>query len=185
VIIKPNFEGSSKGITEASVVTDPAQLAAAVRRAAAAYPDGVVVEEFIGGTDVTVGYFAGLDPEILTPCSYVIAPEWANRHGLYDYRLKNLAPDEAVQVACPALVSERARSVVRERARRAVGALGLRGLARLDFRVRDDGEVFFVEANATPSLEPGSSLFFALRAAGLDFSAAIGHLLARAARPSA
>ena len=183
VVIKPNFEGSSKGITAASVVTEPAQLAVAVARALAAYPDGVLVEEYIPGTDVTVGFFEGLGREILTPCSYVIAPEWANCHRLYDFRLKNIAPDAAVQVACPARVSADALAQVRTSARKAVRALGLRGVARLDFRVHDDGRVFFVEVNATPSLEPGSSIFSALQAEGVDFHGAIRHLIDQACHP--
>jgi D-alanine-D-alanine ligase len=182
VIIKPNFEGSSKGITEASVVTDPRQLDDAVARAMRNYPDGILIEEYVPGTDVTVGFLEGLKPEILTPCSYDIAPEWGNRHRLYDYRLKNLAPDEAVQVACPARVPERALALVRHSAERSVRALGLRGVARIDFRVRDDGEVFFVEANATPSLEPSSSLFVAARATGIEFAGAICHLVDHAFR---
>ena len=43
VIVKPNFEGSSKGITQASVVADPELLPAAVASALARYPAGVLV----------------------------------------------------------------------------------------------------------------------------------------------
>lgn len=181
-IVKPNFEGSSKGITEASVAADSVELAAVAAKALRDYPAGVLIEEFVPGTDVAVGFLEGFTPEILTPCSYLIAPEWANRHRLYDFRLKNIAPDEAVQVACPARVPARALERVRASAARAVRALGLRGVARLDFRVRDDGEVFFIEANATPSLEPGSSIFVALQSVGLDFTGAIRHLINHAAR---
>src|SRR5574338_44807 len=56
VIVKPNFEGSSKGITQDSVVEDPLRLHAVVADALARYPAGVLVEEFVVGRDVTVPY---------------------------------------------------------------------------------------------------------------------------------
>jgi D-alanine-D-alanine ligase len=182
VIVKPNFEGSSKGITADSVVTEPGALKPTLDRVLRAYPDGVIVEDYVPGTDVAVGFIEGLGPEILIPCSYVIDPTWENPHRLYDFRLKNIAPDEAVAVACPAQVPAEVLPRLQEQARRAVRALGLRGIARLDFRVRDDGEVFFIEANATPSLEPGSSLFVASQREGFDFAAVIAHLIRHATR---
>jgi D-alanine-D-alanine ligase len=182
VIVKPNFEGSSKGITSDSVVTTSAALAPTIDRVLRSYPDGVLVEDYVPGTDVAVGFIEGFTPEILTPCSYVIDPTWENPHRLYDFRLKNVAPDEAVAVACPARIPEQFLPRLQEQALRAVRALGVRGIARLDFRVRDDGEVFFIEANATPSLEPGSSLFVASQRAGFDFAAVIAHLIQHAVR---
>lgn len=180
VIVKPNFEGSSKGIPDDSVVTVPARLAPVVARVLAAYPDGVLVEDYVPGTDVAVGFVEGLGSELLTPCSYVVDPAWANRHRLYDFRLKNEAPDAAVGVACPARVPAAAAAAARAQARLAVRALGIRGIARLDFRVSDAGEVYFIEANATPSLEPGSSIFVASQREGFDFAAVISHLLRHA-----
>src|SRR5262245_40413081 len=69
VIVKPNYEGSSKGIYVApatngslggSVVKEPKELISALRAALRAYPDGVLVEEYIDGVDVSVGYIDGV-----------------------------------------------------------------------------------------------------------------------------
>src|SRR5262249_60433404 len=59
VIVKPNYEGSSKGIGDEAVARDGKALAALLRRSLEAYPAGVLVEEFIPGTDVTVGFIEG------------------------------------------------------------------------------------------------------------------------------
>src|SRR5262249_34639410 len=73
VIVKPNHEGSSKGIYNgalgSSVVKEPRDLAAALKIALRAYPDGVLVEEYIEGMDVAVGFVAGVghDDGLLTP----------------------------------------------------------------------------------------------------------------------
>jgi D-alanine-D-alanine ligase len=50
-------------------------------------------------------------------------------------------------------------------ARRAYKALGVRDLGRVDFRVAEDGQVYFIEINALPSLEPGAGIY---AAAGLE-----------------
>src|SRR5262249_37164624 len=56
VIVKPNHEGSSKGIYNggdllrgSSVVKEPKDFSAALKIALRAYPDGVLVEEYIEG----------------------------------------------------------------------------------------------------------------------------------------
>src|SRR3954453_1325286 len=47
VIVKPNYEGSSKGIGDDAVVRDVRVLAEVLPRALRAYPTGVLVEEFV------------------------------------------------------------------------------------------------------------------------------------------
>src|SRR5690349_16754682 len=61
VIVKPNHEGSSKGIYNgSSVVNEPRDFPAALRAALRAYPDGVLVEEYIDGLEVAVGFIEGV-----------------------------------------------------------------------------------------------------------------------------
>ena len=106
----------------------------------------------------------------------------ANTVVTVDYTLKNEAPDDALTIACPAKISAKALHEVRQGARRVVRALGIRNVGRVDFRVRDDGTVFFLEANATPSLESGSSIFVAAEQLGLDYVGAIKHIVDQAAQ---
>src|ERR687883_1249743 len=75
VIVKPNFAGSSKGITQDSVVEDPLRLHEVVAAALARYPAGLLVEEFIAGRDVTVPFLETAAPERgggLQPVEYVV-----------------------------------------------------------------------------------------------------------------
>ncbi len=55
VIVKPAFEGSSKGISRSSLVSDRAELIEAVERCQEIYRQPVLVEEFIDGDELTVG----------------------------------------------------------------------------------------------------------------------------------
>src|SRR5262249_35805205 len=59
-IVKPNYEGSSKGIGDESVARDVKGLQRAVTRALEAYPTGILIEEYIPGTDITVPMIDGI-----------------------------------------------------------------------------------------------------------------------------
>ncbi|MCA1825779.1 MAG: ATP-grasp domain-containing protein [Myxococcales bacterium] len=168
LIVKPNFEGSSKGITQESVVEDRGKLRALVEKQLARFPAGVLVEEYVPGKDLTVAFLEKAGAGVLTPVEYVIDQSELSkrRYRIYDYDLKAVHYN-AVNVRCPAefpaYVLERAQDM----ARRAYKALGVRDLGRIDFRVADDGQVYFIEINALPSLEPGAGIYAAAALEGL------------------
>src|SRR5947207_8879491 len=181
VIVKPNFEGSSKGITQESVVEDRQRLRALAEKQLARFPAGVLIEEFIPGRDLTVAFLEKCAPDragVLSPVEYVIAESELSkrRYRIYDYDLKSVHFD-AVDVRCPAefppWVLERAQDM----ARRAYKALGVRDLGRIDFRVAEDGQVYFIEINALPSLEPGAGIYAAAALEGLHTDAVLGKVV--------
>jgi D-alanine-D-alanine ligase len=57
---------------------------------------------------------------------------------------------------------------------------GLRGWARVDFRIDQGGRPWILEANANPCLAPDAGFAAALDRAGLSFSAAVKRILAAA-----
>jgi D-alanine-D-alanine ligase len=146
VIVKPNLEGSSKGITAESVIRDPARLAPVVRAALVQYPDGVLVEEMIAGVDVGVGWVEGIG--LLPPIAYHCGDD---PFAVYDFALKHEHP-ELVDVRIPAPLSELVTARLSACATRVFAALGVEGYGRADFRVTPDGEVVFLEMNPLPSL---------------------------------
>ena len=150
VLVKPNFEGSSKGITAASVVTTAGALAPLVGELLNRYPDGVLVEQFVAGTDVSVAWVDGLGVLPAIAYRYPASGPFA----IYDYALKHDTP-ERVHVEIPARVGSRTASRLEDAARRTFAALGVAGYGRADFRVTADGDVVFLEMNPLPSLEPG------------------------------
>lgn len=178
-IVKPNFEGSSKGITQASVATTERALRTAVARALDRWPDGALVEEYVHGADVSVGWIDGVG--LLPPIGFVYEPTGA--HAILDYALKQ-GPSEAVRIEVPARVDSDA---LRDAAARAFDALGVEGYGRADFRVTPDGRVVFLEMNPLPSLSTNDEeLYAAAAAVGLGprelFEAILApHVHARAA----
>jgi D-alanine-D-alanine ligase len=178
LIVKPNFEGSSKGITQDSVVEDRQRLKALVEKQLARFPSGVLVEEYIPGKDLTVAFLEKAPSQVLTPVEYVIddAELSKRKYRIYDYDLKSVHYN-AVNVRCPADFPSYVLERAQEMARNAYKALGVRDLGRVDFRVAEDGQVYFIEINALPSLEPGAGIYAAAALEGLHTDAVLGKVV--------
>ena len=182
VIVKPNYEGSSKGISDEAVARDARALLELLPRSLRKYPAGVLVEEFVSGTDVTVPYVEGVGDEgVLTPVDYVIDPSVRSRFNIYDYRLKSTDASR-VSVRCPPDLQRDVVARLRGLSKLAIRTLGIRDLCRVDFRLGEDGRIYLLEINALPSLERGSSTFSATAREGLDYEATLGAVVASAAR---
>ncbi len=188
VIVKPNFEGSSKGISQDSVAENVEALRTRVAEALARYPAGVLVEEFITGKDLTVPFLEHVDNEydgVLTPVEYVLDEKYTQAHtrkyAIYDYELKTTF-EKAVSVRAPAQISAEMADRVRKMARTIIKKLDCKDLGRIDFRLSDAGVPYFLEINALPSLEPGASIYAAAELEGLHFDGVIDGVLQNAAR---
>ncbi len=186
VIVKPNHEGSSKGIYNnalgGSVIKEPRDLPGALKTALRAYPDGVLVEEYIDGAEIAVGFIEGVghDDGLLTPVELVYDERGERPFHVYDYRLKNVEPGK-VQYKCPANLPRDVAARLRQISHEVVRAIGLRDMARMDFRVTAEGRIYLLEVNALPQLAPSSSLFAATAQVGLTYQASIGAILNAAA----
>ena len=181
VIVKPNYEGSSKGIDEQAVARSPRDLADHLRSALEAYPAGVMVEEFVPGTDVTVGFLEGAREDgILAPVDYVVDPSAQNQDNIYGYRLKNLQTS-FVQARCPADIPRDVAARLRVVSQNVIHALGLRDFGRIDYRLGDDGRIYLLEVNALPSLELGSALCAAAAHAGMSLDSVVEQIVTSAA----
>jgi D-alanine-D-alanine ligase len=163
VIAKPNFEGSSKGITMDSVCNSSEQLQVTLERLLHEYPNGILLEEYIDGRDVTVPFIEGVG--VLEPAHYEFAGP-PQKYQIYDFDLKQNRPDD-VHVVCPADVTEACRKKLLKATKKAIEVLDVRDLGRVDFRVTPDGEAFLIEVNALPSLEPGAAIYLAAAHGGL------------------
>jgi D-alanine-D-alanine ligase len=136
MFVKPAALGSSVGISR--VVEDfelPDAMALAFK-----YGDKVVVEEAVTAREIEVAVLDG--PATSIP-GEIVAPDW------YDYDAKY--QDEATQLLVPAPLDEAQEEEVRNLAGRAFQALGVRGLARVDFFYEEGGRGFLVnELNTMP-----------------------------------
>lgn len=178
VIVKPNFEGSSKGISSTtSVCEDAYELAEVVDRMLARFEAGLIVERYVRGTDVACHFVEGLGPDgILGPVEFVIDPQFAGLYNVYDYQLKNVKSDHVTvrPAELPPPVIERIQTLTR----RIVRAMDVKDFGRCEFRVAPPTaahgyEVHFLEVDALPTLEPGAGIFVAAKQSGHDYDAVI------------
>ncbi len=172
VIIKPNFEGSSKGITQDSVVETPERLVEVIPELLGRYPSGLLIEEYIEGRDVVVPFLEkapGLKNGILPSAEYVfdLPEDTQRRYNIYDYQLKHVDYD-CVSLKSPADLTSAQQREMKRYSEIIFKVLGIRDLGRIDYRIGKDGRIYFIELNALPSLEPGAGIYVAAEKAGLE-----------------
>jgi len=154
VVVKPSKQGSTVGL---SIVRRREDLGAAIAEAYN-YDDEVMLEQFVAGRELTVGILG----EEALPVGEIIP-----KNEIYDYESKYTV-GMAEEIFPAQIPVERAREA-QELARRAFFALKLRGYARVDFRMTDDGSLFCLEANNLPGMTQTSLIPQAAQAAGISF----------------
>ena len=85
-IIKPAYEGSSKGIRLTSLAHDIPQAEEEVSRILKGYRQPVMVEEFIDGDEVTVGVIGNAPPRLVGMMR--ILPKKKEKHFVYSLEVK-------------------------------------------------------------------------------------------------
>ncbi len=140
VFVKPSRSGSSCGVTKAA---DRVQLAEGIEKALE-LDSKVLVEEFISGHEVECAVFGGgrRMPIASGVGEIFSAAEFYD----YDSKYKDMA---SVTVTDPKLPKD-ATEVIRRAAVRIFSAMDCYGLSRVDFFVRETGEVIFNEINTLP-----------------------------------
>ena len=139
IFVKPANSGSSVGITKAH---DRAELKAGINRALA-HDNKVVFEEFITGHEVECAVFGNCPDLIASEVGEVGASA-----EFYDYDDKYYSGTSVTFI--PANLPEETRLAIRELAKKAYTATDCRGLSRVDFFVRDTGEILINEINTLP-----------------------------------
>jgi D-alanine-D-alanine ligase len=164
IVVKPVREGSSFGV---SLVSDVGEVMGALD-AAFRFGSQVMLEEFVGGRELTVGILA----EAPLP---VVEIQYEGK--LFDFDAKYRATT-TVYTVNPALTPAEAKSV-QQAALAAHRALGCRGYSRVDVRL-DNGNPSVLEVNTIPGFTSRSLFPMAARAAGIEFPQLCDRLLREA-----
>lgn len=157
VIVKPNAEGSSKGIPDACIAESSAALAALAEKNLALYGEPMLAEAYIGGREFTVGILGnGGDARVFPPMEIIFRSDTCGGYRVYSYNVKQ-DYERFVSYRCPAELTAEAEEEMKDLALRAYHALGCCDFARVDFRMDENGEIYFIEINPLPGLAPGYS----------------------------
>ncbi|MBD2797589.1 D-alanine--D-alanine ligase [Xenorhabdus sp. 18] len=162
LMVKPNLEGSSVGMTK---VNEYAELRGALALAFK-YDTDVLVEKWLFGPEYTVGF---LGNEAL-PSIRIQVPDV-----FYDYDAKYIS--NQTQYFCPSGLSAEKEQALLDIASKAYKALGCRGWGRVDIMDDGNGNFYLLEVNTSPGMTSHSLVPIAARQAGLSFSQLVARIL--------
>jgi len=169
VFVKPARLGSSVGITK---VASERELEEAVRLARR-HDEKVLVEEFVDGVDVECGVLGNREPIASLPGEIVA-------HGFsgvdwYDYSAKY--DEGGMDLIVPPRIAQDAIARVQELAVRSFVASECEGMARVDFFVRESGDVVVNELNTIPGFTATSVYAKLFEKSGISYPELLDRLV--------
>ena len=180
LIVKSATEEASLGISQASIVEDMQSLRERVEFIHDHVQTDALVEQYIEGRELYIGVLGNdrltalpvweVDFGTLSKVQSGIATrkvKWDRKyqlkHGITTGPAEGLAPE----------VEQRLWRL----AKRIYRALHMSGFARMDVRMRDDGTVFVLEANANPELAPYEDFAASADTAGIGYEALLSRII--------
>ncbi|MDF2685951.1 MAG: putative D-alanine--D-alanine ligase [Clostridia bacterium] len=158
VIIKPNAEGSSKGISDISIVKSAKELHELANKNIELYNEAMLAEEYIEGREFTVGILGnGKETRVFPPMEIVYKKGTQESFHVYSYNVKQNYK-EYIKYECPASLTKEQAAEMTDMAKKIYTVLDCRDFSRIDFRMSaTDNKIYFIEINPLPGLAPGYS----------------------------
>jgi D-alanine-D-alanine ligase len=175
MIVKPRHEGSSKGISEDSIVTNRRGLMAQIRKVVDVYRQPALVEEFISGSEYTVLVIGNEAPQALPPVQISIMGQ--THLGDLVYTSRRVTTDEIAYLCPPRGVKKALVKKLQEMAVRAYRCLDCRDFGRVDFRVDSEGNPYVLEINPLPSLSPEDVFPKVAESIGMTYNSLIAKIV--------
>ena len=174
MIVKPRFEGSSKGLTESSRVENMDELKKQTEYIINTYKQPALVEEFILGQEFTVAVI-GNDPAEAMPAVQI---KIDGRLKLNDkfYTFARVTSDR-LEYVCPARINQGLSDKLKDLAIKTYNAVECRDFGRVDFRVDADSNPYVLEINPLPSLSTEDVFPLFAKAIGITYEEVIGRIL--------
>jgi D-alanine-D-alanine ligase len=180
LFVKSSTEDASLGIAHASVVVDERQLAERVAFMQEQIHSDALVEEYIEGRELYVGVLGNDRLKVL--------PVWEMSFGSLPDSLPAIATRKVkwdrgyqrkygITTAAAAVLPDGTAARLEQLSKRIFRALHLTGYARMDFRLRADGALYALEANANPNISAAEDLAQSALSAGIDYPALLQRIM--------
>ena len=166
VFIKPANMGSSVGISK---VHDESEYSGALREAFR-YDQKIIFEEFISGRELECAVLGNGEPETSVPGEII------SSHEFYSYNAKYL-DEKGAALEIPARVSDAVKKHIQELAIKTFKTLCCEGLSRVDFFLKENGDVFVNEINTMPGFTRISMYPKLWEASGISYTELITRLI--------
>ena len=156
--VKPAADGSSFGVSK---VKNKDQLAPALRKAMME-SDEVMVEQFLEGTEISIGVYKTREKSVVFPATEVVS-----QNEFFDYDAKY---NGQVQEITPARIAPEVAERVSKITSHIYDILHCNGIIRIDYIVSKEGKVSMLEVNTTPGMTATSFIPQQVAAAGLKMA---------------
>lgn len=182
LIVKPNCEGSAKGINASNVVETKEDLFKKVKEITVVYKQEALVEEFIHGKELTVGILENGKATVLPILEIDFSTCEKSGEYFYSWRMKEFQGNRELGLVpafyCPARLDKETESLVKEVALKTHQAVGCFDISRTDIRLDKDNIPYVLEINPLPGLDPKESNFPVMAyAAGMEYDDLIDSIL--------
>lgn len=155
MIVKPRYEGSSKGLSDKSRVDNLQQLREQAGYVIKTYNQSALVEEFISGTEYTAAIIGNSPAEVLPLVQIKIDGKKKLGNKFYTYARVH---SDALEYVCPDTIDKGLKEKMMSLALRTYNAIECKDFGRVDFRVDEFNNPYVLEINPLPSLS-GEDVF--------------------------
>ena len=174
LIVKPRFEGSSKGLSESSRVENTDELRKQVDFITRTYKQPALVEEFISGQEFTVAIVGNENPEIMPVVQIKIDGKLKLNDKFYTFAR---ITSDRLEYICPAKITQDLKKKLEDLALRVYRSVECRDFGRVDFRVDNDGKPYVLEINPLPSLSTEDVFMLIAKNIGITYEQMLGKIL--------
>ncbi len=184
-IVKPQHEGSSKGIFNSSIVRNFDELIEQVNFVLNNYNQPALVEEFLDGREFTVAILGnGKNLRVLPIVEIKFDTLPDNVNPIYSYEAKWIWDNSESPLnifECPANISPALQNEIEEVCTKAYTIMRCRDWCRIDVRLDSKGKANIIELNPLPGILPkpedNSCFPKAARTAGMSYNQLIQEVL--------
>ncbi|NQV73324.1 ATP-grasp domain-containing protein [bacterium] len=177
LFVKPRYEGSAKGLSSENKVHTAQELEAQVARLTELYGQDVIVEEFIEGSEFTVAVVGSAPARALPVIQRAV--ETASGIGLHVLDRKGLPPVTG-SYALPGELTSDLEFRLQQAALDVFHKLECKDFARVDFRVDEEGQEWFLEINPLPTFAPDGTFAIMAELQGQTYSEFLATVLSEA-----
>lgn len=175
VIIKPNREGSSLGITQESICVNMNQLQERLPNILNRFHE-VLVEEYISGYEITCFVIGNKGNYYLTEpiiCEY----EDVRYFDKFVFGLEEKANRKRKEYLAQHFFPLKQIERIRNAAQIAFEMLDMHDFARVDFRMQKDGQLTFIEVNGNAVISETSEVGVISRELNIPFGEIVGNII--------
>jgi D-alanine-D-alanine ligase len=178
IFVKSVIDDASLGISQSSVVHDDQELKDRVSFIHEHTMADALAEEYIDGRELYVGVLGNERLQTLPVWELVFtksdAPLIATRKVKWDRKYQEKLGVETMLARD--LADKELQSISRI-CKKVYKSLDMSGYARMDLRLRGDGKVFVLEANANPNLSYGEDFAESAEADGISYEELLGKIV--------